>query len=304
MKDNMNKDKYVCKNCDTAFHGNFCPECGQSIKEFERPFKFLIIDLTGNIFAFDTRFWKTFITVLFKPGRLTLDYVKGHRVKYMPPFRFYVFISFIFFILLNIYSARMSHLDSKNKDKWLNIEPIANVDSVSVTDSTGLKDKEQYKPIDKDKEADNMAFFKQHPELFYEKLWTYFSWVMFLLMPFYGFLLWLFYRKTQRYYITHFIMAINQHAFTFVVLLIILLFRLLLPDFSAPFVDYLLLLIPIYITIGHKILYQRKTGWIILKLMVISFVYTSIVLIITIVLAIFILAQTGINFGSQEISIF
>ena len=300
----MSKDKYVCKNCDTAFHGNFCPECGQSVREFERPFKFLIIDLTGNIFAFDTRFWKTFTTVLFKPGRLTLDYVKGHRIKYMPPFRFYVFISFIFFILLNIYSARMSHTDDESKSRWLTIEPLANVDSVSVTDSTGLINKEQYKPVEQDKEAEKMAFFKQHPELFFEKLWTYFSWVMFLLMPFYGFLLWLFYRKTQRYYITHLIMAINQHAFTFVVLLIILLFHLILLDFSAPFINYLLLLIPVYLIIGHKILYRRKTGWIILKMVVISFIYTSVILTITLVLVIFILAQTGIDFGTQNISIF
>ena len=110
------KEEYTCKNCSKKFYGNYCPECGQSVKEFERPFQFLIVDFMGNIFAFDTRFWKTFVAILFKPGTLILDYVKGHRVKYMPPFRFYVFISFVFFLLLNIYTAQKTKISPENKN--------------------------------------------------------------------------------------------------------------------------------------------------------------------------------------------
>ncbi len=226
-----NKEERLCKNCGTKFLGKYCPECGQSIKEFERPFQFLIIDFMGNMFAFDTRFWKTLVAVLFKPGKLALDYVKGHRVKYMPPFRFYVFVSFIFFFLLNIFTARNPAFGN------LEIKPQATTDTISVVDSTALAENKQIESTETKYNSDNVALYNDHPEMFFEKLWKYISWVMFLLMPFYGFLLWLFYRKVYKYYITHFIMAINQHAFIFVVLTIMLLLSLFLHDFSKPFVN-------------------------------------------------------------------
>jgi hypothetical protein len=116
IKDHPNPT-VVCKNCGRKFTGKFCPDCGQSIKEFEKPFSFLIIDLTGNIFAFDTRFRKTFINVLARPGHLTFDYLKGHRARYMPPFRFYVFISFIFFVLLSVAVKKNVEYQDKIKTK-------------------------------------------------------------------------------------------------------------------------------------------------------------------------------------------
>ena len=103
-----------CKNCGRQFQGKFCPDCGQSIKEFERPFSFLIVDLAGNIFAFDTRFWKTLINILIRPGYLTYDYLSGHRARYMPPFRFYIFISFMFFVLLGFTVRKNMHYN----DEW------------------------------------------------------------------------------------------------------------------------------------------------------------------------------------------
>jgi len=289
-----NQQNYTCKNCQTEFSGKFCPECGQSIKEFERPFSFLIVDLAGNIFAFDTRFWKTFVAILFKPGKLTLDYVKGHRVKYMPPFKFYVFISFIFFLLLNFYSSAKIKNDPKT-DKTVTIfgtigEPDSNTRDSVISDSKVKADLEKKKV-----EEAKKLYMNEHPDLFFKQLFTYASWAMFFLMPLYGFLLWLFYRKTQPYYITHFIMAINQHAFIFVVLTIILILAELLPNFSSSFRNYLILLLPVYFTIGHKTLYQQKVRKIILKLFTIGFIYSIILFTVAICLILLVVVQNGIS---------
>lgn len=292
---NMNHDENVCKNCDTAFHGKFCPECGQSIYEFERPFKFLIIDLTGNIFAFDTRFWKTFIAILFKPGTLTRDYVKGHRVRYMPPFRFYIFISFIFFLLLNFYSSRMTKKGTDNENNMTIFGTYEDHDSLNTSDSVETDDELQFKPTEKDDETAVKTFLNEHPEIFFKQLLTNLSWGMFLLMPLYGFLLWLFYRKARNYYVTHFIMAINQHAFMFVVLSVVLLSALILPKFSNSFRNYLVLLIPVYFTIGHKILYQQKIWKTILKLITIGIIYSTLVFAVAIGLILLVVVQNGIS---------
>lgn len=288
-------EKYVCKNCETAFHGNFCPECGQSIKEFERPFRFLIIDLTGNIFAFDTRFWKTLVAILFKPGKLTLDYVKGHRVRYMPPFRFYVFISFIFFLLLNSYTTRLTKTAPDGKSNVTIFGDYKGIDSINATDSINAVEEIQTAPPVKDDIAAKKDFFNEHPELFFEQFLTNLSWAMFLLMPFYGFLLWLFHRKSQRYYIIHFIMAINQHAFMFFVLIIVFSLARFLPDFSEPFRKYLLLLIPVYLIVGFKTLYKQKIWKIVLKLFTIAFIYTLVISAVAVGLILLVVVENGIN---------
>ena len=92
----------VCKNCDNEFTGNYCNNCGQSAKDYDRPFSVLIVDAMANIWAFDTRLWTTLKSILLKPGEMAINYITGKRIRYMPPFRLYLFISFIFFMLLRI----------------------------------------------------------------------------------------------------------------------------------------------------------------------------------------------------------
>ncbi len=294
MKKLISHEEYTCKNCGKEFKGNFCPECGQSVKELERPFQFLIIDFMGNMFAFDTRFFKTFVAILFKPGRLTHDYIKGHRVKYMPPFRFYIFISFVFFLLLNFYTSKISKKDNDNKSNVTVFKGYEQSDSLysfnllsgSNSEANTTKRKES---------ADMMAFYNKHPDIFFKEILSYLSWAMFLLMPLYALFLWLFYRKSQKFYITHFIMAINQHAFVFIVLSIVLLLALLLPEFSSSFRNYLILLIPVYFAIGHKHLYNQKIWKIILKVFTVGMIYTIFVFAVSIGAILLVVAQNGIS---------
>lgn len=95
-----NDEDQHCKNCETDFKGNFCPNCGQSIKEIDQPFNFLVYDFMGTMFAFDSRFFRSLYTLLFIPGRFTRDFILGKRQRYMSPFKFYVFVSFFFFLIL------------------------------------------------------------------------------------------------------------------------------------------------------------------------------------------------------------
>ena len=102
----ISEENVVCKNCDTKFNGEFCPNCGQSIRDYDKPFSFIIYNFAGDFFAFDTRFFHTFVALLFKPGFLTKEYFEGRRVKYAPPFRVFIFISFVLFLLLQMYTNK------------------------------------------------------------------------------------------------------------------------------------------------------------------------------------------------------
>ncbi len=106
MAENTPSQNSVCKNCNTLFKGNYCPQCGQSTKEVDRPFSLIFYDFLGNLFAFDTRFLKTFVHLMIRPGFLTREFFEGRRIRYATPFRFYIFVSFILFLLLQIHTNR------------------------------------------------------------------------------------------------------------------------------------------------------------------------------------------------------
>ncbi len=148
----------ICKNCGTSFTGNFCPHCGQSTNDFNQPFRILIYDFMGTIFAFDTRFFRNLKTILIAPGKFSSDYVAGKRAAYMEPFKFYVFISFIFFLLLSIKTGQFISDNSDHLDQAAAITTMA-VDSVRAelaNDSTKQAIKNQFKRDTKEKIPGNL----------------------------------------------------------------------------------------------------------------------------------------------------
>lgn len=124
-----------CQNCDFEFQGHFCPNCGQEVAEFNRPFGFIIYDFVGNFFAFDTRFFRTFKYLLIRPGFLTIEFFRGRRMSYSPPFRIFVFLSFVLFLFLQILTERsldadISKLNSDEPTKELTAKDSTEVKKV------------------------------------------------------------------------------------------------------------------------------------------------------------------------------
>lgn len=88
-----------CLNCSTKLQGPFCHFCGQPDKRLLRFFPVLIREFFEDFLELDTRFSRTMLPLLFKPGRLTRDYLDGRRFRYTPPMRLLIFSSMLFFIL-------------------------------------------------------------------------------------------------------------------------------------------------------------------------------------------------------------
>ncbi|MFN8347206.1 MAG: DUF3667 domain-containing protein [Spirosomataceae bacterium] len=92
----------ICPNCETILkpEDNFCPTCGQENHDLKIPLGHLIYEFVESITHFDNKLWETLKAIL-KPGKLTRDFLDGKRVRYVPPARLYIFVSFVFFLLLN-----------------------------------------------------------------------------------------------------------------------------------------------------------------------------------------------------------
>ena len=94
-----------CLNCGTVLQGPFCYFCGQPDRNFMRFFPVLLRDLMEDLLDLDSRFMRTMKPLLFKPGRLTRDYMQGRRFRYAPPMRLYIFSSIVFFLLAALLST-------------------------------------------------------------------------------------------------------------------------------------------------------------------------------------------------------
>lgn len=265
-----------CKNCETTFEGKFCPNCGQSVFEYQRPFRFLLADFTGNLFAFDTRFWKSLKALTIKPGRLTKDFIQGKRARYMSPFRFYIFVSFLFlFIFSGFLGHEVSVSDENKQDVYKVLDEAKNnvvtrdataIDSVTTTENTfnfefgndtSLRSKEE-KEEKLAKVKDGVVKVMENPKIYMNSFLKFLSWALFLIMPVYAGILWLFNRKTAPYYYSHLILAVNQHSFWFLILSLYFSIQYFLPNKTSDPEFFLLLLLPIHTFLGFKQLFERS----------------------------------------------
>ncbi len=97
------KDKEIsyCKNCGDIVEKNFCPSCGQESKDLDASFKEFFSELLDEIFSFDSKLFKTIKLLFLNPGYLSIEYLNGKRVKYIKPFRLYLMVSILFFVIVH-----------------------------------------------------------------------------------------------------------------------------------------------------------------------------------------------------------
>jgi len=91
-----------CQNCGTPTRGNYCPECGQDCREHRVSLRILLGDLWAELFTFDSRFLRSLVPLLARPGELTREYISGRRARYIPPLRLFLFITILLFLLVSI----------------------------------------------------------------------------------------------------------------------------------------------------------------------------------------------------------
>jgi len=79
--------------------GRFCHICGQENIVPKESFGKLVLHFFYDITHFDGKFFDSLKYLLFRPGFLSKEYIKGKRANYLNPVRMYVFTSAIFFLV-------------------------------------------------------------------------------------------------------------------------------------------------------------------------------------------------------------
>lgn len=119
MKSKRSLTKYrglICLNCDHPLDlsEKYCSNCGQLNSTKKLSFNDFFLEFFAGIFSYDSRMRRTLSTLIFQPGKISRDYINGMRTRYANPFRFFLSVSIIFFI---IYSFSLKSDDFKDLSK-------------------------------------------------------------------------------------------------------------------------------------------------------------------------------------------
>ncbi|MGQ4660461.1 DUF3667 domain-containing protein [Lysobacter sp. F6437] len=99
-------DPTRCENCDAALQGEFCHQCGQSVHNPIRHAAHAVEEFFEAFWHLDGRLWRT-LRDLVSPGRTAINYLAGHRQRYIAPLRLFVVLSLLTFFI----GAATMHFD-------------------------------------------------------------------------------------------------------------------------------------------------------------------------------------------------
>jgi hypothetical protein len=256
----------TCANCQTTLVPNelYCYHCGQHIISYRKKSTHLVRDYFASLPNAEPKTLKTIGVMFGKPGKLTVDYLDGKRVRYDSPFTLYLTLSFIFFALLAIYAKS-------------NIDPRFKVD-----------DKEWKEAFQKESEAhgginskwpfleDKLEKMSEmNHEMISDALISSFSKAMFVLLPIFALILKMLYIRRKRLYYDHFIFAVHIHAQVMLLLILTLLMAWVFPSLSLGSYPYLLAVVFAYFAMRRV----YRQGWIktAAKLVLLLITYSVIV---------------------------
>ena len=281
-----------CPNCGYNFQSmsNFCPQCGQENHDLNIPIKHLFGELFESILHLDTKTFRTLKALLFKPGFLTNQFNSGKRKSFVPPIRLYIFISFTFFLLINIPSFKHeSTIDKKAVNFNLSFQTITSEQLKGLTenqiDSLLLVNDIEPSRLNKyiARQLAHMATRSNHETILY--LTKSISYMIFFLMPVFGVMLFLIYRKSANYYIECLVHSIYLHSF---ILLLLTIYVIISWLYSSPILFGVIWLFAIvYFYFSLKGVYKQSNGSTMVKTILLGLSYL-IIMTVLFILTVFI----------------
>jgi hypothetical protein len=235
----------ACANCEAAVSGHFCHQCGQEAVLHPPSTREFLHEFIGHYVALEGKLWKSLGLLLFRPGRLTLEYIKGRRVRYVQPLRLYLTFSLIFFAVLK-YSVHENSHDQVKTGQTKSV-PAASPASTPVEDSKKAKPVNEDRPgeiregtrevrkivgrvnqglanglVDKFEHFNELSGEEQKRVLSMA-FYGYTPYAIFFMMPLFALYLKLLYLGSGRRYGEHLLFALHANGFGFVAMTFMML---------------------------------------------------------------------------------
>lgn len=286
-----------CKNCGASAAGEYCFNCGQKIKIHADPSLHDVLhDGIHEFLHIDGKIFQT-IWILFRyPGRLTKEYLAGHRVRYIHPIRLYLTLtlSLIYFLMPNfsfdqekVKERPAQKVESSNVKK----DKFEDSDKDLVFETGTFLDKKveewKWKPIFKrgirSLEKDSKDFKKVFSSATAKSL--------FLLMPLFAFLLKLTYWRRKKRYPQFLYFTVHYHAALFAGLILTELIGYIYDEIFF----YWVLWTWLYFVLSLKTIWNDSTKRAIQRGFFMFFVYGTVFLITLAFSALFSIYKLGLE---------
>ncbi len=295
----------LCLNCDTRLRGQYCGNCGQRSRSRLISIWQLLREAFGDLLELDSRLWRTTLPLLIRPGQLTRDYLEGRRARYMPPFRTYLVLSVIFFVVaffdpkddLSLFFEPQpeptaeeiaerednARIAVEEKDAQLDDEDgiFGDCENASISDEEDMPEwvkkrftDERIKHIcEKNKARGN--------DNFADAILDNIPVALIVLLPIMAMVLKLLYPLSRRYFVEHLLFFVHFHAFFFLILTLQILFARLANSLSfAGIISTLILVatsfyIPVYLYKAMRHVYGQGHAITIFKYLMLSIAYLT-----------------------------
>jgi hypothetical protein len=285
--DNISSEQ--CPNCLQVLHGQYCSNCGQNQKGSDRYFLTLLNEAFEGIFNLNSKAWKTFFILLFRPGYLTTEHFANRRARYISPLRLYLTTSIAFFLMLSalnfftsdlVANAPKIDVTTPQNDNDLYGGPAKEESSIKVELETALEDKKIKSELSKmfEQKAKNAAsLFENRPKIFVAKFIDSSAPVILILLPIFALALKLFYLRSKRFYTQHLVLAVHNHSFLFIFLIMIVVsLKLLSEQHHSWFYTVTSLWIFLYMVLSLKCVFKQSWFMTCFKSIALSFVYFTL----------------------------
>jgi hypothetical protein len=90
----------ACANCGAPLTGSFCAACGQKA-HVHRSLVHVGEEILHGVTHFDGKAWTTLPMLVFRPGKLTRDYIEGKRARYIAPVPLFLLVVFLMFFVFS-----------------------------------------------------------------------------------------------------------------------------------------------------------------------------------------------------------
>src|SRR6188474_2233963 len=90
----------LCANCQAPLRGQYCSACGQRHEPHIHSVAEFASEALEGLTHADSRLWRTLWSLVSKPGFLTREFIEGRRMRYLPPFRLYLVLSVMLFLVI------------------------------------------------------------------------------------------------------------------------------------------------------------------------------------------------------------
>lgn len=289
----------LCRNCGTPLRGEYCSQCGQREGRGDLKLGEVAGELVGELFNWDSRFWRTFVPLIFRPGFLTAEFIAGRRARYVPPFRLYLIVSFVLFLVVSLMSGAVRYkqpgdesvagegvifsISAPGIDAAMDAETGSEAHAAALDDDIDMgisladKDSAQWlKDLEHRLEA-NVQKIEADPAAFLERLTDSLPQMMFLLLPLFALLLEICYLFSPFQYLQHLVFSLHYHSFVYLLYLFGRLGNTWLQDNAVAEAYPLVALL--YLPLALKRTYNSSIGGAIGKSAVIVVLYALLLLV-------------------------